>query len=394
MKALFMKDVDLAGKRVVMRLDLNVPMKDGSITNDKRVRAVLPTIRLALDAGAGVIILSHLGRPEEGRFDEAFSLRPVATRLGELLERPVTFCPDLFAEDSACSRLKPGEVILGENVRFLKGEKKNSEDLAARYAALGDVYVMDAFGSAHRANASTEGAVRKAPIAVAGPLMQAEMAAAEKLLDNPGRPLVAIIGGSKVSTKLTVLENLIRKVDGMIVGGGIANTFLAAKGLNMGRSLVEENLIPEARHLAALAEERGVSLPLPVDAVVAPDLAHSQKAALRTINDLAEEDAMFDVGPVSLSKYAALLGTACTVVWNGPVGAFETVPFDQGSRALAEMLASSSAYTVVCGGDTVAAVESFGLADRMDYLSTGGGAFLEVLEGKILPAVAALGDRA
>lgn len=392
MKALSMKDVDLAGRRVVMRLDLNVPMKDGVITSDKRIRAVLPTINLALDAGAGVLLLSHLGRPEEGVFDEAFSLRPVAARLEELLGRPVTFRPDPF--DDGGVGVRPGDVVLCENVRFLKGEKKNSDELAARLAALGDVYVMDAFGAAHRANASTEGAVRRAAVAVAGPLMLAEMAAAEKLLDDPARPLFAIIGGSKVSTKLTVLENLIRKVDGMIVGGGIANTFLEAAGYHMGCSLVEKDLLPEAKRLIALAKERGVLLPLPEDVVVARDLKHPEEAMARMIFQVTEQDSAFDVGPESVRRYAFLMEKAATVVWNGPVGAFETPPFDRGSRALAGVLASSPAYTVVCGGDTVAAVEAFGLADRMDYLSTGGGAFLEVLEGKTLPAVAALEDRA
>lgn len=389
MKVLTMDDVDLRGKRVVMRLDLNVPMKNGVITSDKRVRAVLPTIRKALDAGAAVILLSHLGRPVEGEFDPAFSLRPVAEHLGKLLGRPVAFCADPLAGVD----VKPGDVALCENVRFLKGEKKNDETLAAKLAALGDVYVMDAFGAAHRAHASTEGAVRKAGVAVAGPLMLAEMEAAEKLLDRPARPLCAIIGGSKVSTKLTVLENLLNKVDCLIVGGGIANTFLAAAGYPMGASLVEKELEPEARRLMDLAQERNADLPLPLDLMVAPDLRHPEQAELRALADMREKDAALDVGPESVKHYTPYLNGAATIVWNGPVGAFETPPFDQASRAIADILAESPAYTVVCGGDTVAAVEAFGLADRMDYLSTGGGAFLEVLEGKKLPAVAALEDR-
>ena len=390
MKVLTMDDVDLRGKRVVMRLDLNVPMKNGVITSDKRARAVLPTIRKALDAGASVILLSHLGRPTEGEFDPAFSLKPVAEHLGKLLGRSVAFCADPLAGVD----VKPGDVALCENVRVLKGEKKNNEELAAKLAGLGDVYVMDAFGAAHRAHASTEGAVRKAKVAVAGPLMLAEMEAAEKLLEHPARPLCAIIGGSKVSTKLTVLENLLKTVDCLIVGGGIANTFLAASGHAMGASLVEKELEPEAKRLMDLAKERKVDLPLPQDLVTAPGLEHPEKAEVRALSALGEQDAALDVGPESVKYYAPYLNKAATVVWNGPVGAFETPPFDKASRAIADILAASPAYTVVCGGDTVAAVEAFGVAEKMDYLSTGGGAFLEVLEGKKLPSVAALEDRA
>ena len=373
MKALTMNDVDMKGKRVVMRVDVNVPIHDGVITSDKRIRAVLPTIKKALDAGAGVILLAHLGRPTEGVFEEQFSLRPVAAHMGKLLGMPVEFC----AEPLKGVECKPGQVVLCENVRFFKGEKKNSEELAAKYAAMGDIYVMDAFGAAHRAQASTEGALRKAAVAVAGPLMFAEMEAATKLLDNPERPLFAIIGGSKVSTKLTVLENLLKHVDGLIVGGGIANTFLEAAGCNMGSSLVEKDLIPEAKRLIDMAKERNVLLPLPTDVVVAPSFERASEAVTKKVSELSAEDCAFD-----------------TIVWNGPVGAFETVPFDKGSRALADILADSKAYTLVCGGDTVAAVESFGVASKMGYLSTGGGAFLEVLEGKTLPAVAALADAA
>ena len=390
MKALSMNDVDLNGKRVVMRLDLNVPMKNGVISNDKRIRAVLPTIRLALDRGASVIALSHLGRPVEGEFDESFSLRPVAVRLGELLGIPVRFVEDPFAGLD----IRPGEVVLCENVRFLKGEKKNNPELAAKLAGLGDVYVMDAFGAAHRAHASTEGAIRAAKQAVAGPLLLAEMEAATQVLEHPTRPLYAIVGGSKVSTKLTVLENLIKHVDGMIVGGGIANTFMLAAGMNMGRSLVEEDLVPEAKRLMELAASRGVKLPLPLDVVVAPGLDQPEKAEVKMASELGPEDCVLEIAEGSVKNYAAMLADAGTIVWNGPLGAFETVPFDRGSRAVAEILAASPAYTLVCGGDSIAAVEGFGLGDKMDYLSTGGGAFMEVLEGKTLPSVAALADRA
>lgn len=385
-----MNDVDMKGKRVVMRVDVNVPIHDGVITSDKRIRAVLPTIRKALDAGAGVILLAHLGRPTEGVFEEQFSLRPVAAHMGKLLGMEVGFCADPL-NGVEC---KPGQVVLCENVRFFKGEKKNNEELAAKYAAMGDIYVMDAFGAAHRAQASTEGALRKAPVAVAGPLMFAEMEAATKLLDKPERPLYAIIGGSKVSTKLTVLENLLKHVDGLIVGGGIANTFLEAAGCNMGSSLVEKDLIPEAKRLIDMARERNVILPLPTDVVVAPSFERASEAVTKKVSELSAEDSAFDIGEETAREYARLLANARTIVWNGPVGAFETVPFDKGSRALADILADCNAYTLVCGGDTVAAVESFGVASRMGYLSTGGGAFLEVLEGKTLPAVAALADAA
>ena len=388
MKALTMNDVDMKGKRVVMRVDVNVPIHDGVITSDKRIRAVLPTIQKALEAGAGVILLAHLGRPTEGEFEEKYSLRPVAAHMGQLLGQPVEFCADPL-NGVEC---QPGQVVLCENVRFFKGEKKNNEELAAKYAAMGDIYVMDAFGAAHRAQASTEGALRKAGAAVAGPLMFAEMEAATKLLDEPKRPLFAIIGGSKVSTKLTVLDNLLNHVDGLIVGGGIANTFLEAAGYDMGSSLVEKDLIPEAKRMIEKAKERGVALPLPVDVVVAPSFERASEAVTKPVSELTAEDCAFDIGEATAAEYAKLLANAQTIVWNGPVGAFETLPFDKGSRAIADMLAASDAYSLVCGGDTVAAVEAFGVADKMGYLSTGGGAFLEVLEGKTLPAVAALAD--
>lgn len=384
-----MQDLDLKGKRVVIREDLNVPMKDGRISNDKRIRAALPTIRMALDKGAGVVLLSHLGRPVEGEFDPKFSLAPVAERLSALLGKPVD-----FAEDIDKVNVQPGQCVLCENIRFLKGEKKNSEELAAKLAAMGDVYVMDAFGASHRAHASTEGAVRRAAVACAGPLMAAELAAFAKVQDNPARPLVAVIGGSKVSTKLGLLENLLSKVDRLIVGGGIANTFLAAAGYNVGTSLYETELIPDAKRIMEQAKAAGKVLPLPVDVVVAPALAENQTATVCAVDAVPSDQMILDIGPKTVKLYADLLRDAATVVWNGPVGAFETEPFGAGTKALAEALAAGPAFVVVGGGDSVAAVEQYGLADKMGYISTGGGASLELLEGKVLPSVAALTARA
>lgn len=384
-----MQDVDLKGKRVVIREDLNVPMKDGRISNDKRIRAALPTIRMALDKGAGVVLLSHLGRPVEGEYDPKFSLAPVAERLSELLGAPVDLIKDI---DKAT--VLPGRCVLCENVRFLKGEKKNDEELAAKLAGMGDVYVMDAFGASHRAHASTEGAVRRAAVACAGPLMAAELEAFAKVQDNPARPLAAVIGGSKVSTKLGLLENLLGKVDRLIVGGGIANTFLAAAGFKVGTSLCETDLIPDAKRIMEQAKAAGKTLPLPVDVVVAPALAANQIATVCTVDAVPDDQMILDIGPETVKLYADLLRDAATVVWNGPVGAFETEPFGAGTKALAEALAAGSAFVVVGGGDSVAAVEQYGLADRMGYISTGGGASLELLEGKVLPSVAALAARA
>lgn len=382
-------DQDLKGKTVVIREDLNVPMKDGKVTNDKRIRAALPTIQMALDKGAGVILLAHLGRPVEGEYEEKFSLKPVAEHVGKLLGKPVKVVKE--PKDAAA---KPGEVVLVENIRFFKGEKKNNPELAKQLAALGDVYVMDAFGAAHRAHASTEGAVRLAKVACAGPLMEAELEAFAKVMDNPKRPLAAIIGGSKVSTKLALLENLISKVDALIVGGGIANTFLAAAGYNVGKSLYEPDLIPEAKKIMAKAKELGKELPLPVDVVTAKELAPDQKVGVHSIDAVPADEMILDIGPKTVELYEKILGTAKTVVWNGPVGAFETEPFGKGTKDLAEFLAKCGAFVVVGGGDSVAAVENYGLADRMGYISTGGGASLELLEGKILPSVKALEDRA
>ncbi len=384
-----MKDMNLAGKRVVIREDLNVPLKNGKITSDKRIRAALPTIQLADVKGGGVVILSHLGRPTEGEYDPAFSLAPVAERLTELLEKNVYLAKSI---DEAVAA--PGQIVLLENIRFLKGEKKNSDELARKLAALGDVYVMDAFGAAHRAHASTEGAVRFAAEPCAGPLLVAELEAIGKVLHAPERPLAAVIGGSKVSTKLALLENLVTKVDRLIVGGGIANTFLAAAGCRVGTSLCEHDLIPDAKRIMDAASAAGKQLPLPVDVVTAKELAPG--AAVRTVNadQVPDDEMILDIGPKTVTLYAELLKDAATVVWNGPVGAFETEPFGEGTRALAEILAASPAYVLVGGGDSVAAVEQYGLAGKMGYISTGGGASLELLEGKILPSVAALEARA
>ena len=383
-----MQDLELTGKTVVIREDLNVPMKDGQITNDKRIRASLPTIRTALEKGAGVVVLSHLGRPTEGQYEEQFSLKPVAARLAELLGQPVALAATL---DEA--KAVPGGVTLLENVRFLKGEKKNDPALAAQLAALGDVYVMDAFGAAHRAHASTEGAVRVAKVACAGPLLQAELDAFAKVLDNPARPLAAIIGGSKVSTKLALLENLLEKVDVLIVGGGIANTFLAAAGYMVGKSLYEEDLVPDAKRIMEQAKNLNRELPLPVDVVTADELAPGQVATTRAVGDVPADQMILDIGRDTVTQYRKLLSKVATVVWNGPVGAFETAPFGEGTKALAQYLADSKAFVVVGGGDSVAAVEKYGLSEKMGYISTGGGASLELLEGKVLPSVAALEDR-
>lgn len=383
-----LKDLDCKGKTVVIREDLNVPMKDGKISNDKRIRAALPTIKMALDKGAGVILLSHLGRPTEGEVEEKFSLKPVAAHLSELLGKKVE-----VVDDFAKAKAAPGEVCLVENIRFFKGEKKNDPELAQKLANLGEIYIMDAFGASHRAHASTEGAVRKAKVAAAGPLMAAELNAFGKVLDNPERPLAAIIGGSKVSTKLGLLDNLLKKVDILIVGGGIANTFLAAAGYNVGASLYEPDLIPEAKKIMESAKAAGKELPLPVDVVTAKELAPGQKVSVYAVDKVPADEMILDIGPKTVELYEKILKPAKTIVWNGPVGAFETEPFGKGTKELAEFLVKSGSFVVVGGGDSVAAVESYGLADKMGYISTGGGASLELLEGKVLPSVAALQDR-
>ncbi len=387
MSICLMSDLSLQGKTVVLREDLNVPLKDGRIGSEKRITAALPSIRLALEQGAGVIVLSHLGRPTEGEYDPNASLAPVAQRLSELLGQNVP----LVQLDEA--RVKPGECVLLENVRFLKGEKKNAEDLAKRYAALGDIYVMDAFATAHRAQASTEGALRFAPVACAGPLMAAELKAVTNILDKPATPLLAIIGGSKVSTKLLVLENLATRVDQLIVGGGIANTFLKVAGYEIGQSLCEVDLLEDAKRIMDAAAARGAAIPLPVDVVVGPSFSETAPATIRNVADVRADEMILDIGPKTAKMYAELIAKAGTVVWNGPVGAFEIDQFGEGTKAIALAVAESSAYTVTGGGDSIAALEKYGCIDRVSYISTAGGAFLEVLEGKILPAVSALEAR-
>ncbi|MCR4665937.1 MAG: phosphoglycerate kinase [Desulfovibrio sp.] len=381
-------DLDVKGKTVVIRQDLNVPMKNGVITNDKRIRAALPTVKMALEKGAGVILLSHLGRPTEGEYAEEFSLKPVAAAISDALQIPVSVAGKI--EDC---KVKPGECMLLENIRFFKGEKKNDPSLAERLAALGDVYVMDAFGTAHRAQASTEGAVRKAKVACAGPLMVNEVEAFSKVLSSPKRPMAAIIGGAKVSTKLGVLTNLLEKVDILIVGGGIANTFLAARGVAVGKSLCEPDLLEDARKILDLAKAKNVQMPLPVDVVTAKEFAAGQSPRTVDVNAIPADEMILDIGPKTEKTYADVLASAETVVWNGPMGAFEIEPFHKGTVALAEALAASKAFVVVGGGDSVACVEKYNLASKMGYISTGGGASLELLEGKVLPAIAALEDR-
>ena len=383
-----MKDMNLAGKRVVIREDLNVPIKDGKIGSDKRIRAAIPTIKMADVKGAGVVLLSHLGRPVEGERDPAFSLAPVAARLSDLLGKHVHLVQNVEEAIAA-----PGQVVLLENIRFMKGEKGNSEELARKLAALGDVYVMDAFGAAHRAHASTEGAIRFAAEPCAGPLLMDELEAIGKILDKPHRPLVAVIGGSKVSTKLGLLENLLTKVDRLIVGGGIANTFLAAAGFGVGASLCETELIPDAARIMEAAKAAGKEFPLPLDLVVAKKFAAGVPAWTVKADATPPDGMILDIGPQTVALYSKMLADAATVVWNGPVGAFEIDPFGAGTKALAEMLAESPAYVLVGGGDSVAAVEQYGLSDKMGYISTGGGASLELLEGKTLPSVAALEAR-
>lgn len=384
MSILRMTDVDLQGKRVLIREDLNVPVKDGVVTSDARIRASLPTIKAALDAGARVMLMSHLGRPEEGVFDEAASLAPVAKRLSELLGRDVPVIKDwLNGVDVA-----PGDVVLCENVRFNKGEKDNCEELSQKMAALCDVYVMDAFGTAHRAQASTHGVGRFAPVACAGPLLAAELEALGKALDAPAKPLVAIVGGAKVSSKLEVLEALADKVDQLVVGGGIANTFLAAAGFSVGQSLCEHDLIPAAKRIA-----EKVDIPLPTDVVVAKAFSADAEAVVKQVTEVAADDLILDVGPETAKRLADMMEAAGTIVWNGPLGVFEFDQFGEGTRVLSEAIANSQAFSIAGGGDTLAAVDKYNIAEQVSYISTGGGAFLEFLEGKTLPAVAMLSER-
>jgi len=390
MSVLKMTDLDLSGKRLLIRQDLNVPIKDGKVTSDKRIRASLPTIELAVKAGARVMLMSHLGRPTEGEYAEEFSLRPVAEHLSGLLGKEVRLVDDYLDNTPG---LNDGDVVLLENVRFNKGEKKNEEPLSRQYAALCDIYVMDAFGTAHRAQASTHGAGEYAPAACAGPLLAGELEALGKALDNPQRPMAAIVGGSKVSTKLTVLEALSSVVDQLIPGGGIANTFIAASGYNVGKSLVEEDLVPEARRLMEAARAKGGEIPVPTDVVVGKEFSESAEAVVKKVEDVADDDMIFDIGPETSARFAGMMKTAGTVVWNGPVGVFEFDQFGEGTRILGLAIADSAAFSIAGGGDTLAAVDKYDIADKVSYISTGGGAFLEFLEGKKLPAVAMLEER-
>ncbi len=390
MKVLRMTDLALAGKRVLIREDLNVPVKDGVVSSDARIRAALPTLRAAMQQGARVIVLSHLGRPEEGKPEPEFSLAPVAGKLSELLGKPVPLQKD-WLDGVECA---PGQVVLCENVRYNKGEKKDNEALARRMAALCDVFVMDAFGTAHRAEASTHGVAKFAPLACAGPLLVAELEALERALANPARPLIAIVAGSKVSTKLQVLEALLDKVDKLIVGGGIANTFLAATGIKVGKSLYEKDMLDMARGLLARARARGADIPLPVDVVVAREFAATAHADVRPVGQVADDELILDIGPDTAEQFDALLRSAGTIIWNGPVGVFEYDQFGEGTKAIANAIASSKSFSLAGGGDTLAAIEKYGVEDGISYISTGGGAFLEFVEGKTLPAVAVLEERA
>jgi phosphoglycerate kinase len=385
LKVDLMRNLDLRGKRVLIREDLNVPIKKGVVTSDARIRAALPTIEAALVAGAKVILMSHLGRPVEGEYDPQYSLAPVAQHLSGLLGKPVT----VVAQWRDGVDLADGEVALLENVRFNPGENADDETLARAYAALCDIFVMDAFGTAHRAQASTHGVAKYAPVACAGPLLEEELRALTQALSNPARPMVAIVGGSKVSTKLEVLEALCDKVDQLVVGGGIANTFLAASGSPVGKSLCEHDLISTARALM-----QKTSIPLPVDVVTGKACAEDAEACVKPVGDVAQDDMILDIGPESAKQMAQILKSAGTILWNGPVGVFEFDQFAEGTKSLSLAIAESPAFSLAGGGDTLAAIDKFGIADRVSYISTGGGAFLEYVEGKTLPAVAVLEQRA
>jgi phosphoglycerate kinase len=385
-----MSDTDLRNKRVLIREDLNVPVQDGVVTSDARIRAALATIRYAIDQHAKVFVLSHLGRPQEGQEDPSLSLAPVAARLSELLGKPVPLRKS-WLDGVDCPA---GTAVLCENVRFNKGEKKDDEALARRMAALCEVFVMDAFGTAHRAEASTHGVARFAPVACAGPLLVGELEALDRALAQPARPLVAIVGGSKVSTKLLVLEALLERVDQLIVGGGIANTFLAATGVDVGRSLYEKDMLDVARRLLDKARARGTQLPLPTDVVVGKEFAATAHADVRAVTEVRADEMILDIGPDTADRCAALLKAAGTIIWNGPVGVFEFEQFGEGTRHIAQAIASGKAFSLAGGGDTLAAIEKYGVEDGISYISTGGGAFLEFVEGKTLPAVAMLEQRA
>ncbi|HEL3159048.1 TPA: phosphoglycerate kinase [Stenotrophomonas maltophilia] len=384
-----MTDLDLSGKRVLIRQDLNVPIENGRITSEQRITASLPTLKRALEQGAAVMVTSHLGRPKEGVWSEADSLAPVAQRLSELLGREVPLVRDWVDGVD----VQPGQLVLLENCRMNVGEGKDDEALSKKYAALCDVFVMDAFGTAHRAQASTHGVIRFAPVAAGGPLLMAELDALAQALDAPAKPLLAIVAGSKVSTKLELLANLVGKVDQLIVGGGIANTFIAAAGYNVGKSLYEPDLLDTAKKIVADAKARGADIPLPLDVVTAKQFMPDAVAEVKAVDAVAEDDLILDIGPQTAAQYAQLIGKAGTVVWNGPVGVFEFEAFSKGTEALARAIASSPAFSIAGGGDTLAAVDKFDIAKDVSYISTGGGAFLEFLEGKTLPAVAALDAR-
>jgi phosphoglycerate kinase len=386
-----MSDLDLRDQRVLIREDLNVPVKDGKITSTQRLEAALPTIRAARDAGAEVLVMSHLGRPKEGKWDEAGSLTPVAHWLTEALGHEVPLVRDYL---DAPVEPAGGEVVLLENCRMNVGEDANDDALAQKYAAMCDVFVMDAFGTAHRAQASTHGVAKHAKIAVAGPLLAAELDALARALEAPKRPLVAIVAGSKVSTKLELLSNLVAKVDQLIVGGGIANTFIAAAGYKVGKSLYEADLLDTARKIVADAKARGAAIPLPTDVVVATAFAADAAATVKPVDSIGDDEMVLDIGPATRAAYAKLIEQAGTVVWNGPVGVFEFDAFGAGTKAIADAIAHSRAFSIAGGGDTLAAIEKYGVEDRIGYISTGGGAFLEFLEGKELPAVAILKQRA
>jgi phosphoglycerate kinase len=385
-----MTSLDLSGKRVLIREDLNVPIQDGAVSSDARIRAALPTIQAALTARARVLVMSHLGRPEEGRYAEEFSLAPVARRLAQLLGVPVALKKDWLSG----VEVHPGEVVLLENVRFNKGEKKDADDLAQKMAALCDVYVMDAFGTAHRAEASTHGVAKYAPVACAGPLLVSELSALETALEKPARPLLAIVAGSKVSTKLTVLESLLGKVDQMIVGGGITNTFLAALGFNVGKSLYEPAMLDICKRLLEQSAKRGIVIPMPTDVVVATQFSAKAEADVKPVGTVSADEMILDIGPDSAEAMSALIASAGTILWNGPVGVFEFEQFAEGTRTLAKAIARSKAFSLAGGGDTLAAIEKYGIEDSISYISTGGGAFLEFVEGKKLPAVEILEQRA
>lgn len=390
MSILRMADLDLAGKRVLIREDLNVPVKDGRITSEQRISAALPTMKLALEKGAAVMVTSHLGRPKEGVWTQEDSLAPVAARLGELLGREVPLVKDWT--DGV--QVEPGQLVLLENCRMNVGEKADDEALSKKYAALCDVFVMDAFGTAHRAQASTHGVIRFARVACGGPLLMAELDALAKALLAPARPLIAIVGGSKVSTKLELLSALVSKVDQLIVGGGIANTFIAAVGHPVGKSLCEADLLDTARQIMADAKARGADIPVPTDVVVAPTFAADAPATIKAVADVGPDDMILDIGPETAARYAGMIAEAGSVIWNGPVGVFEFDAFGKGTQTLAHAIADSDAFSIAGGGDTLAAVDKYGVEAGISYISTGGGAFLEFCEGKELPAVAALKARA